>query len=54
MKINWEMVISVIVATVIISIIMGLMAKKRVTQTGEIKTSFMGFDGFNGFEGEAN
>lgn len=49
MKIDWSIVISVLVALVIIVILYHMTTKRKVdAETGLVKTKFLGFDGFEG------
>lgn len=55
MKIEWGTVLAVVIGMLLVSIVMGLLTKKKVdANTGEIKTKFSGFEGDkkDNYEGE--
>jgi hypothetical protein len=46
MKVDWGTVLAVVIGMIIVSIVMGLLTKKKVdANTGEVKTKFVGFEG---------
>jgi hypothetical protein len=46
MKIDWAVVLTVVIVVIILSILGNLLLKKKVdANTGEIKTKFVGFEG---------
>lgn len=46
MKIEWGTVLACAIALILVSVVIGLVTKKKVdVATGEIKTKFVGFEG---------
>ena len=46
MKVDWGTVLAVVIGMIIVSIVMGLITRKKVdANTGEVKTKFVGFEG---------
>lgn len=46
MKVDWGTVLAVVIGMIIVSVVMGLLTKKKVdANTGEVKTKFVGFEG---------
>lgn len=46
MKVEWGTVLAVVIGMLIVTIIVGLLTKKKVdANTGEVKTKFVGFEG---------